>query len=100
MAIKRWCNSKLNATISCVDDCNRAQAVELIRALHSQLREMTTQLTCLEPQDVTANNGQAGGMRMDAAALRRDIQEAQAHIERLQRRYPGLPSSAGALTRG
>ncbi|MGO9153664.1 hypothetical protein [Mycobacterium sp.] len=26
-------------------------------------------------------------MRMDAAALRRDIAEAQMHIDRLQRRY-------------
>ena len=73
-----------------MDDCNRAQAAELIRALHSQLREMTTQLTGLQP-----NGGSE--TRVDAATLRRDIQEAQAHIDRLQRCY--LASPAGALTR-
>jgi hypothetical protein len=78
-----------------VDDCNRVQAVELIRALRSHLREMTAQLAWLEPQDVSANNGRASEMRTDAATLRRDIQEAQAHIDRLQRRYLGL----NALTR-
>ena len=73
-----------------MDDCSRAQAAELIRALHSQLREMTTQLTGLQAQS-------GSEMRVDAAALRRDIAEAQAHIDRLQRRY--LASPAGALTR-
>ena len=78
-----------------MDDCNRAQAVELLRALHCQLREMTTQLAWLECRDVTASRGRA-----DAAALRMDIQEAEHHIDRLQRRYLGLTSSVGALTRG
>jgi hypothetical protein len=39
-------------------------------------------------------------MGMDEATLRRDIEEAHAHIDRLQRRYLGLTSSVGALTRG
>lgn len=83
-----------------VDDCNRAQAVELIRALQNQLREMTAQLSWAEPQDGTASNGRTGETRIETAALRRDIQEAQAHIDRLQRRYLGVPSGVGARARG
>jgi hypothetical protein len=64
-----------------------AQAVELIRALRHQLDEMTTQLAWVERQDVTGRNGRACAMRMEAAALRRDIQEAQFLIDRLRRRY-------------
>lgn len=56
-----------------------AQAVELVRALRHQLREMTAQLACVERQ--------ACAMRLEAAALRRDIREAQVLIDRLQRRY-------------
>ena len=82
-------------------DCNRAQAVELIRALRCLLREMTVHLAWLEDHDVvTASNGRPSAIPVDAAALRRDIQEAQAHIDRLQRRYLRLTSSVGALTRG
>ena len=77
-----------------MDDCSRAQAVELIRALHGQRREMTTQLASLQSQELAATNGRASEMRRDAAALRRDIQEAQAHIDRLQRRYLTAPHSA------
>jgi hypothetical protein len=64
-----------------------AQAVELVRALRHQLREMTAQLACVERQDVTRANGRACAMRLEAAALRRDIREAQVLIDRLQRRY-------------
>lgn len=77
-----------------MDDSSRAQAVELIRALHTQLREMTTQLAGLSPQDGRETNGRASEMRTDAAALRRDIQEAEAHIDRLQRRYLAAPVGA------
>jgi hypothetical protein len=77
-----------------MEDCDRAQAVELIRALRCQLREMSVHLAWLELRDVTVSNG------MNAAALRRDIQETRAHIDRLQRRYLGLRSNVGALTRG
>ncbi|BBZ39048.1 hypothetical protein MCNS_21110 [Mycobacterium conspicuum] len=83
-----------------VDDCNRAQAVELIRALHNKLRELTAQLSSAERQDATAGNGQAGETPVGAAALRRDIEEAQAHIDRLQRCYLGSSSDVGALARG
>lgn len=54
-----------------------AQAVELIRALCDALDEMTRQLSWLERR----------GAQLDAAALRRDINEAQTDIDRLQRRY-------------
>jgi hypothetical protein len=64
-----------------------AQALELVRALRHQLGEMTTELAWVERQDVTSRNGRACAMRMQAGALRRDIQEAQALIDRLQRGY-------------
>jgi hypothetical protein len=37
--------------------------------------------------DVTRRNGRACAVRLEAAALRRDIAEAQDHIDRPQRRY-------------
>jgi hypothetical protein len=48
---------------------------------------MTTQLAWVERQDVTGRNGRACALRLEAAALRRDIREAQFLIDRLQRRY-------------
>jgi len=76
-----------DATISVMGDCDAAQAVELIRALRDQLRKMTDQLAWVERQDVTRRNGRACAMRLQAAALRRDIRKAQVLIDRLQRRY-------------
>ena len=64
-----------------------AQALELVRALRHQLHEMTSQLAWVKRQDVTARNGRACAMRLEAAALRRDIQKAQALIDQLQFRY-------------
>ena len=64
-----------------------AQALELVRALRHQLHLMTTRLAWVERQDVTGRNGRACAMRMEAATLRRDIQEAQFLIDRRQRRY-------------
>jgi hypothetical protein len=58
-------------------ESDAAQAVELVRALCEVVDKMTRQLTCLEDR----------GARPEAAALRRDIDEAQGHINRLQRRY-------------
>jgi hypothetical protein len=63
-----------------------AQAVELVRALCDKLGEMTYHLAWVESRDVTTTS-QAGTKRLEAAALRRDIAEAQRHIDRLQRRY-------------
>ena len=71
-------------------DCEAAQALELVRALYGQMREMTSQLAWIERQGVTGGKGRACVMRMEAATLRRDIKEAQVLIDRLQRRYPGL----------
>ncbi|MGA8252377.1 MAG: hypothetical protein ACLP3C_14555 [Mycobacterium sp.] len=62
-----------------------AQAAEFIRALRVQLREMTGRLTWIERQGVTGKSSRE--IRLEAAALRREIQEAQILIDRLQRRY-------------
>src|SRR6516162_8152063 len=70
-----------------VGDHDAAQAVELVRALRDQLHKMTAQLAWVIRQDVTSRNGRACAMRVEAAALRRDIREAQFLIDRLQRRY-------------
>jgi hypothetical protein len=67
-------------------DCQAAQALQLVRALRHQFHEMTTQLAWVERQDVTGRNGRACAMRMEAAAPRRDIEEAQFLIDRLRRR--------------
>jgi hypothetical protein len=56
-----------------------AQAAQLIRALCEVRDKMINRMTWLEKQDA----------QFDAAALRRDINEAQAHITRLQRLYLG-----------
>jgi hypothetical protein len=56
-----------------------AQAAQLIRALCEVRDKMISQMTWLEKQH----------RQLDAAALRRDIQVAQAHIIGLQRRYLG-----------
>jgi hypothetical protein len=60
-----------------------AQAVEFIRALRVQLREMTGRLTWIERQGVTGKSSRE--IRLEAAALRRDITEAKVLIDRLQR---------------
>jgi hypothetical protein len=70
-----------------MDACDVAQAVELVRALRAQLVRMTGRLAWIERQDVTRSNGRAWAMRVEATALRRDINEAQILIDRLQRRY-------------
>jgi hypothetical protein len=70
-----------------VRDCDVARAVELVRALRHQLHEMTTRLAWVERQGVTGRNGRACAMRLEEAALRRDIKKAQVLIDRLQRRY-------------
>jgi hypothetical protein len=54
-----------------------AQAVALVRALRDLLGELNRRLAWLEQ----------GGSRLEAAAVRRDIYEAQTHINRLERKY-------------
>jgi hypothetical protein len=74
-------------------DCDTAQAVELIRALRHELHAMNSRLVWIERQGVGGSKGRACAMRVEAAALRRDITEARVHIERLQRRYLVLSSN-------
>jgi len=64
-----------------------ARAVEFVRALHVHLRKMTSQLAWIERQALISRNAQADAMRLEAAALRRDINEAQTLIDRLHIRY-------------
>ncbi len=64
-----------------------AQAVKFVHALRAHVLEMTSQLAWIERQDVTGKNARSSAMRTEAAALRRDINEAQRLIEGLERRY-------------
>jgi hypothetical protein len=68
-----------------VDGRQVAQAVEFIRALRVQLLETTSRLAWVERQGVTGRSSR--DMRLEATALRRDIQEARLLIDRLQLRY-------------
>jgi hypothetical protein len=68
-----------------MQDCDPAQARELIRALCDHLREMTRHLARIDGRDAPGPIGNP--MRLEASALRRDIAEAQMHVDRLQRRY-------------
>jgi hypothetical protein len=63
--------------------------MKLVRALREQLDGMTAQLAWIERQSVTGRSSRASAMRLEATSLRRDINEAQLHIDRLQRRYLG-----------
>lgn len=63
-----------------IDDRDSAQAEALIRALSSVRAEMASRVTRLDKHNA----------RRDAAALRRDINEAEAHISRLRSRYLGI----------
>jgi hypothetical protein len=76
-----------SAHYSSFDERSTAQAVKLVRALCDQLHEMTRELARLERQGVTATSRRASAIRQAAAALRRDINEAQILIDRLERRY-------------
>ncbi len=65
-----------------------AQAVLFVRALRDQLEDMVLELAWVERQRLnTSRGGRASALRWKAAALRRDIDEAQILIDRLQRRY-------------
>ena len=68
-----------------MQDCDPAQAAELIRALRDHLREMTQHLARVEGRYVPGPDGHPA--RLEAVALRRDIAEAQMHVDRLYRRY-------------
>jgi hypothetical protein len=68
-----------------VGERDDAQAVLLVRALCDLLHEMTQRLERLDGRDATGNWPRA--IRLEAAALRRDIVEARRHIDQLERRY-------------
>jgi hypothetical protein len=70
-----------------MDTHDAAQALELVRALSHQIREMTVKLTRIERQAAHSSIRHSAALRSEAAALRRDIDEAQMFIGRLQRRY-------------
>lgn len=70
-----------------MDAHDAAQALELVRALSHQIREMTIKLTWLERQAANSSTRRSAALRSEAAALRRDIDEAQMFIGRLQRRH-------------
>jgi hypothetical protein len=62
-----------------IGERDAAQAAVLIRALGDVRDKMISRMTWLERH----------GAQSEAAALRRDVNEAQAHITRLHRRYLG-----------
>ena len=70
---------RLNGYAVAMGERDAPQAAELIRALRELRDEMIDRMTWLEKHD----------RQSDAAALRRDVNEAQAHITRLHRRYWG-----------
>jgi hypothetical protein len=72
-----------------VGERDAAQAAQLIRALCEVREKMISQMTWLEKHD----------RQLDAAALRRDVHEAQAHIVGLQRRYLGRDVQASQPVR-
>ena len=75
-----------------VEGWQTAQAVSFIQALRDYLDGMTSQLRRIEYERVTSRNARACAMRAEAAALRKDIHEAQLHIDALRRRYLRHPA--------
>jgi hypothetical protein len=69
----------MHSSVVVMGERDAAQAVVLIRALSDVRDKMISRMTWLEKH----------GAQLDAAALRRDLDEAQTHITRLQRRYLG-----------
>jgi hypothetical protein len=81
-----------------MDARDAEQAWELVRALRDQVHGMTTQLNSLERRGLTNSITRPGTVPLEIAALRRDTNEAQMFISRLQRRY--LPDNGdGHATR-
>jgi hypothetical protein len=70
---------RLNGYAVAMGERDAAQAAVLIRALSELRDKMIDRMTWLEKHD----------RQSDATALRRDVNEAQAHITRLHRHYLG-----------
>jgi hypothetical protein len=70
-------------------ECDAAQAAELIRVLRELRDKLIDRMIWLEKHD----------RQSDAAALRRDVNEAQAHITHLHRRYLGRDIQASQPVR-
>lgn len=71
-----------------VGEREAAQAVKFIITLREHVNEMTAQLARLEDKSARATGASmVAATRVEAAALRRDISEAQLLIERLRTRY-------------
>ncbi len=71
-----------------LQDVQAAEALKFISALRDHLNEMTAQLARLERKSARATNARiVKATRVEAAALRRDISEAQVLIDRLRSRY-------------
>lgn len=84
-----------------MDDVQIAQAMRLVRALRAQVDEMTIKLALVERKGATSKKSSVvSAMRCEAAALRRDIDEAQVLIDRLYRRYLTGPTGPTPLTVG
>jgi hypothetical protein len=75
-----------------MDERDAAQAAELARALRDQLHKMIHELVRLDRQDVTGTSSRASAIRCEAAALRRDIDEARTLVDLLQLRYLNSPT--------
>jgi len=71
-----------------VTDPNVAQAQIFITALRDQLRDMAPRLARAESEAAYGHTGQA-----EAAALRRDVSQAQFLIGQLLRRFPGIDTA-------
>jgi hypothetical protein len=78
---------RLNGYPVVMGERDAAQAAILIRALSDVRDKMISRVTWLERH----------GAQSEAARLRRDINEAQAHINGLQRRYLGVDQAVGRL---
>jgi hypothetical protein len=71
-----------------VRDHQTAQALALIRALRENLNEMSAQLAFIERKGAAAkSSSMVSATRLEAAALRRDMNEAQVLIDRLRSHY-------------
>lgn len=82
-------HGRLNGYTEAMGERDAAQAAQLIRALSELRDQMIDRMTWLEKHDRPSG----------AAALRRDVNEAQAHITHLHRHYLGRDIQASQPVR-